>query len=131
LTAKQDWRTPQASPFLIAPRSEAGAITKSAAVTPPKTLSERPIDEEGTANHIFCWKITPGARIQAIHGIVTHDHVMFRSNSINCSLVRKKRRQHAPKLRVELTFNLLINMAGILTFLRGFMRVKGIDVLEM
>src|SRR5512142_2868488 len=43
-------------------------------VAPPKSFSNRPVNEEGFANDVRRRERAPVTRVEAVHGVVAHDH---------------------------------------------------------
>src|SRR5258706_10882194 len=91
----------------------------------PKSLAKRPIDEEILADDVLTREIPPNARIEAVQGVVAHDHVVSGPHS-DASVRRvDEQRRHLPSVHVA------GNVAGIMAFLGRLVGVKTINFLEM
>ena len=58
------------------PEASAPEIPSSSVVTPAESFGERPIHKQGSADDSRGWKVSPISRIQTVHGVIAHHHVM-------------------------------------------------------
>ena len=100
----------QVAPGLTGVLTSVKAVFDLSEIAPAKTVGDWPINEERAPNDIGCGKITPGAGIIAIHGVIPHYHIVIWSHGIDGAFIRKVRGQLGP-IWVILTFDIFVYMA--------------------
>ncbi len=108
-------------------KTQPGATSETPLARPPtKSLGDGPIYKPAFPNHVFLGNITPGSRIRAVHGVITHRQVMVGCHLVFAGLVFEERGE-APPTKPICHHSIDVPEVMVLLWSRG----KGINILEV